>query len=140
MQTERDQRDVGAFLLRLLLGVLFIAHLYWKLAILPGGLPAWWGNLLRSGYPAFVPAYVLTAEIMGGLLLIPGVFPRLVALYATPMMAGAAHYWLVRNGFFFTKAGAELPIVWLTLLCLQVVLGDGRYALLPSRRALPSRP
>ena len=133
MRTTRDQQDLGAFLLRLLLGALFIAHLYWKLAILPGGLSAWWNNLLRSGYPALVPAYVLTAEIMGALLLIPGVFPRLVALYAVPMMAGAAQYWLVRTGFYFTKAGAELPIVWLALLCLQVVLGDGRYALVPSR-------
>lgn len=139
MRTMRDQQNLGAFLLRLLLGALFIAHVYWKLAILPGGLFAWWNNLLRSGYPALVPAYVLTAEIMGALLLIPGVFPRLVALYAIPMMAGAAQYWLVRTGFYFTKAGAELPIVWLALLCLQVVLGDGTYALVPSRRILSRR-
>ena len=133
MQTDLERQNVGAFLLRLLLGALFIAHLYWKIAILSGGLPAWWNGLLRSGYPAVVPAYVLSAEIMGALLLIPGIFPRLVALYAVPMMAGAAQYWLVRTGFYFTKSGAELPLVWLSLLCLQVVLGDGRFALAPSR-------
>jgi len=124
--------DRAAFALRLLLGALFIAHLYWKLAILPGGLDAWWANLRANGYPAFVPAYVLSAELCGALLLIPGVFARYVALYAMPMMIGAAHYWLTRNGFFFTQGGAELPLVWLALLGIQVLAGDGAPALVRS--------
>jgi putative oxidoreductase len=120
--------------LRLLLGALFIAHLYWKLAILPGGLTAWWSNLLANGYPAFVPAYVLSAELLGALLLIPGVLARYAALYAMPMMIGAAQYWLERKGFFFTQGGAELPVVWLALLCIQVMAGDGAYAMVRSPR------
>ncbi|WP_222950470.1 DoxX family protein [Sphingomonas sp. JC676] len=115
-------------LIRLLLGSLFIAHLYWKFVILAGGVEAWWGNLRRAGYPAFVPAYVLSAELAGALLLIPGVLTRYVALYAMPMMLGAAHFWMLRNGFFFTKAGAELPLVWLALLAVQAVAGDGPFA------------
>jgi len=130
----------AALALRLLLEALFIAHLYWKLAILPGGLNAWWANLVANGYPAFVPAYVLSAELFGALLLIPGVLTRYVALYAMPMMIGAAHYWLARKGFFFTQGGAELPLVWLALLGIQVLAGDGARALVPSphpRRLLP---
>ena len=129
--------DRVALLLRLMLGTLFIAHLYWKLAILPGGLSAWWSNLLENGYPGFTPVYVLSAEFAGALLLIPGVLTRYVALYAMPMMVGAAHYWLVRKGFYFTQGGAELPLVWLALLGLQVVAGDGAFALVASPR--PSR-
>jgi putative oxidoreductase len=121
-----------ALVLRLLLGALFIAHLYWKFAILPGGVQAWWSNLVAAGYPAFVPAYVLSAELAGALLLIPGVAPRYVALYAMPMMLGAAQFWLVRKGFYFTKAGAELPLVWLALLGIQAAAGDGAYALVRS--------
>jgi putative oxidoreductase len=132
MRNARAARAVAseraALLLRLLLGSLFIVHLYWKLVILPGGLEAWWGNLLKAGYPAFVPAYVLSAELVGALLLIPGVLTRYVACYAMPMMLGAAHFWLIRNGFFFTKAGAELPLVWLALLGIQAVAGDGSFA------------
>jgi putative oxidoreductase len=131
-----------ALALRLLLGMLFIAHLYWKLAILPGGLNAWWGNLLANDYPAFVPGYVLSAELFGALLLIPGVLTRYVALYAMPMMAGAAQYWLARKGFFFTQSGAELPLVWLALLGIQVIAGDGSRALVRSphpRRLLAFR-
>jgi len=122
----------AALLLRLLLGSLFIAHLYWKVAILPGGVGAWWNNLTGAGYPAFVPGYVLSAEIAGALFLIPGVYARYVALYAMPMMAGAAQFWLVRKGFYFTGAGAELPLVWLALLAIQAGAGDGAYALAPS--------
>jgi putative oxidoreductase len=120
--------DRAALLLRLLLGSLFIAHLYWKFVIFPGGLDAWWGNLLKAGYPGFVPAYVLSAELAGALLLIPGVLTRYVACYAMPMMLGAVHFWMIRNGFYFTKAGAELPLVWLALLGIQAVAGDGSFA------------
>ena len=131
--------ETAALLIRVLLGTLFIAHLYWKLAILPGGLEAWWGNLRGAGYPAFVPAYVLSAELAGALLLIPGVMTRYVALYAMPMMLGAAQFWLARKGFYFTRAGAELPLVWLALLGVQAVVGDGPMAAVRSpdpRRAL----
>lgn len=128
----RPAPERAALMIRVLLGALFIAHLYWKFAVLPGGLEAWWGNLIKAGYPVFVPAYVLSAEIAGALLLIPGVLTRYVALYAVPMMIGAAHFWLMRKGFYFTKAGAELPLVWLALLVAQVVAGDGPLAVLAS--------
>lgn len=129
---DQSAHRYGAFLLRLLLGALFLAHLYWKLAIVPGGIGGWYANLLRNGYPWFVPAYVLSAEIAGALLLIPGILTRWVALYAVPMMIGAAQFWLARTGFYFTGAGAELPLVWLALLLIQAVLGDGAFALVPS--------
>ncbi|HEY3815287.1 MAG TPA: DoxX family protein [Caulobacteraceae bacterium] len=119
-------------LLRLLIGSLFIAHLYWKFCLFSGGLPGWWSGLIKSGYPAVVPAYVLSAEFAGALLLIPGVLTRYVALYAMPMMFGAAQFWLVRKGFYFTGGGGELPLVWLALLGLQAVVGDGPYALVRS--------
>jgi hypothetical protein len=38
--------------LLLLLGALFIAHLYWKPAILPGRPNAWRANLLANGVRA----------------------------------------------------------------------------------------
>ena len=120
------------FVLRLTLGSLFIAHLYWKFAILPGGLSRWRAGLTSNGYPTFVPWYVLSAELAGALLLIPGIYVRWVSLYALPMMLGAAQFWAIRKGFYFTGAGAELPLVWSVLLALQVMLGDGPYCLRPS--------
>ena len=132
MEIRASDPKVEALLLRLLLGGLFVAHLYWKVAILPGGIAVWWSNLQSAGYPPIVPAYVLSAEIAGALLLIPGVLTRYVALYAMPMMAGAAQFWMARKGFYFTAAGAELPLVWLALLGIQAGAGDGPGALAPS--------
>ena len=61
-------------------------------------------------------------------LLIPGVHTRWVSLYAVPMMLGAAHFWSVRKGFFFTAGGCELPLVWAVMLLVQAILGDGAFA------------
>ena len=125
-----DQRTApyAALLLRLTLGSLFIAHLYWKFAILPGGVEKWWSGLETNGYPWFVTWYAISAEFAGALLLIPGIWARWVSLYALPLMLGAAQFWLVRKGFYFTAAGGELPIVWAILLLIQALLGNGVYA------------
>ena len=126
-----DQRTApyAALFLRLALGYLAIAHLYWKFAIREDGLAGWWANLNANGYPDFVVYYVLAAEFAGALLLIPGIFTRWVALFCVPLMVAASQYWLVRRGFFFTAAGAELPLLWTVGLLVQAGLGDGAYAL-----------
>jgi putative oxidoreductase len=123
-----DQRTApfAALLLRLTLGGLFISHLYWKFEV--RGFAQWWTALQDAGYPSLVLVYVLCAEFAGALLLIPGIFTRWVSLFALPLMIGATHFWLVRKGFFFTAAGAELPIVWGLALIVQALLGDGAYA------------
>ncbi len=125
--------DLAALILRLTLGALFIAHIYWKCVLLDGGFAAWWARFRMNGYPSFVPYYVVSAELLGATLLIPGIHTSLVCLYALPLMLGAAHFWLVRTGFFFTTAGAELPLVWTVMLLVQALLGDGAYALGPIR-------
>lgn len=124
-----DQRTApyAALLLRLTLGAMFILHLYWTFTI--RGFDQWWNGLHDSGYPTVVVIYVLCAEFAGALLLIPGVFTRWVSLFALPLMVGASHFWLTRNGFFFTAAGAELPIVWGLALIVQALFGDGAYAI-----------
>ncbi len=60
---------------------LFIVHLYWKFASSRRGRGLV-GQPAEGRLSAFVPAYVLSAELAGALLLIPGVLTRYVALYA----------------------------------------------------------
>lgn len=119
---------LAALVLRVCLGSLFIAHLYWKFAIFEGGFSAWWARFATSGYRWIVPYYVVSAEILGATLLIPGIQTRWVSLYALPLMLGVANYWQTRKGFFFTDGGSELPLVWALMLLLQVLLGDGAFA------------
>jgi putative oxidoreductase len=129
-----DQRLApwATLLLRVSLGLLFIAHLYWKFVILDGGLDKWWTQFAANGYPAITPWYCLSAEFAGALLLIPGIWTRWVALYALPLIFGAAQFWAVRKGFYFTIGGAEMSLTWGLMLVLQVLLGDGPYAAVPS--------
>ena len=116
---------------------MFVAHLYWKFALLSGGLETWWSGFAANGYPWFAPWYAISAEFAGALLLIPGICTRWVSLYAIPLMLGAAQFWAVRKGFYFTAAGAELPLVWAVMLLLQAMLGDGPYAVMTVRRSSP---
>jgi putative oxidoreductase len=129
-----DQRTApyAALLLRVTLGVYAILHLYWKFYVRPDGFDGWWNGLVMAGYPTWVIAYVLSGEFVGALLLIPGIMTRWVALYAMPLIVGAAQFWMVRKGFFFTGAGAELPVLWAIALIVQAGIGDGAFALVPS--------
>jgi putative oxidoreductase len=125
-----DQRTApyAALFLRVTLGALFVAHLYWKFAVLDGGFDRWWASFAAAGYPGFMPYYVVSAEFAGAICLIPGIYTRWAALYAVPLMIGAAHFWLTRRGFYFTGAGGELPLVWGAMLIVQAMLGDGPWA------------
>jgi putative oxidoreductase len=116
---EQRTAPYAALFLRLTLGSLFIAHRYWKFALLPGGFERWWSGLEANGYRWFVPTYVVSAEFAGALLLIPGIYTRWVSLYAIPLMIGATHFWAIRKGFYFTAAGCELPVVWAAMLIVQ---------------------
>jgi putative oxidoreductase len=129
-----DQRTApyAIFLLRITLGAFAIAHIYWKFFVLPGGLDGWWTNLNHNGYGNWVVLYVLSGEFLGAVCLIPGIYARWVALYALPLILGAAQYWIVRKGYWFTVGGAELPTLWALGLIVLAGLGDGAFALLPS--------
>ena len=129
--SQASLSEIAALVLRASLGALFIVHLYWKFAVCDGGFAKWWANFETNGYARIVPYYVVSAEILGALLLIPGIHTRWVSLYALPLMLGAAHFWQVRKGFFFTVGGSELPVVWALLLLLAALLGDGAFALGP---------
>lgn len=126
---EIAMTSIAALLLSVCLGLMFIAHLYWKFARHDGGVAKWRSNLHANSYPWFVAYYALSAEILGAALLIPGIYARWVCLYALSLMLGASHFWFVRKGFFFTTAGCELPLVWAVMLLIQSILGDGAYAL-----------
>ena len=136
MPIDMRTAPYAALLLRVTLGIYAIAHIYWKFYIRPDGFDGWWNGLSWQGTRTGSSLYVLSGEFLGALLLIPGIFTRWVALYALPLIVGAAQFWLVRKGFFFTGAGAELPILWAVALLVQAGLGDGAYALV-ALAALP---
>ncbi len=121
----------GLFLLRVALGVMFIAHALLKYLVFT--MPGFAGFLGQIGYPAALAWPIFLAELLGGVALVLGVWPRAVALALTPVLVGAV---LVHggNGWLFTNAngGWEYPL-FLVIAGLTVVLGgDGAFALKPT--------
>jgi putative oxidoreductase len=108
----------AALLLRVSLGVLFLAHVGLKIFVFtPAG---------TAKFFASIPA-----EVLAGIALILGVWTRVVAIAATPILLGAIFTVHGAAGFFFTNphGGWEYPAFWTVALVVQALLGDGAYAL-----------
>lgn len=121
--------DVAAFLLRVALGIMFLAHsLILKLFVFT--LPGTAQFFESIGIPGWLAYVVFLSEVVAGVLLILGVQTRWVALATVPILAGAA--WAHSgNGWMFAyeNGGWEYP-AYLTLLAIvQGMLGDGAFAL-----------
>jgi putative oxidoreductase len=133
MQTETRPADLAAFLLRVALGAMFLAHsviLKFFVFTLPG-TSQFFGTLGLPGWFAYV---VFALEAVGGVMLILGVQVRWVSLILLPVLAGAtwAHW---GNGWMFgySNGGWEYPL-YLTLLAgVQALLGEGAFALQRSK-------
>lgn len=133
MQPDTRSVDLAACLLRIALGVMFIAHsLILKLFVFT--LPGTAQFFTTLGLPGWFAYVVFALEAVGGVLLVLGVQVRLVALVLLPILAGAtwAHW---GNGWMFgyTNGGWEYPLYLTLLAAVQVLLGEGAYALLPSK-------
>lgn len=123
------EASLGAFLLRLMLGGLFLTHALIKIFVFtPAGTAQFFGSL---GLPAVLAYLTILAELGGGLLLVAGLFTRWVSLALIPLMIGVIVTVHGANGFSFAAPGGgwEYPAFWLGALVVQALLGDGAYAL-----------
>lgn len=127
-----NQAATAAFINRLALGAMFLAHGLLKLFVFT--LPGTAGFFESIGFPGWTAYAVTFAEIAGGVALIVGVRTRLVAALLLPVLLGAAFvHW--GNGWVFSapNGGWEYPVFLALSSVVQVLLGDGRFALLPER-------
>ena len=125
--------DLAATILRVALGILFIAHGWLKLVIFtPAGTAAFFESL---GFPGALAYLVMAAELAGGVALILGVWTRWVSLALVPVLLGSIYAPHGAAGFFFSNEGGgwEYPAFWAITLVVQALLGDGAYALKCSR-------
>ena len=138
-----DQRTApyAAFILRLSLGVMFIAHALLKVVVftIPGTVQ-FFGSL---GLPPALAYLTIGAELIGGALLILGLGTRWVAAALVPILLGAA--WAhAGNGWVFSapNGGWEYPVFLAVTAVVQAMLGDGAWALgslrAPRRAAQPA--
>jgi putative oxidoreductase len=139
--TDARTAAYGAFALRVGLGGLFLAHAGLKLFVFtPDGTAQFFGSV---GVPGDLAYAVIAAEVLGGAALILGVYARAVALALVPILLGAIATVHGPAGFFFTaaKGGWEFPGFWALTLVVLAMIGDGAFALAPTRfpKASPAR-
>ncbi|HEY1943532.1 MAG TPA: DoxX family protein [Roseiarcus sp.] len=122
----------AAFVLRVALGLLFLAHAGLKIFVFtPAGTVHFFSML---GLPAALAYFTIAWEVVGGVALILGLWPRLAALVLIPDLIGAIVLVHGSAGFFFTNpnGGWEFPALWIVALFALAATGDGAFALWPT--------
>lgn len=123
----------AALLLRVSLGVMFLAHGL-LLKVMTFGVAGTAGYFQSIGYPAALAYVVIALEIAGGVALILGAYVRIVSLVLVPVLIGATLQHLPSGWMFSAQGGGwEFPAFWTVALIVQALLGPGRWALAEER-------
>lgn len=121
--------------LRVTTGALFLFHGLVKLLVFtPAGTAGYFESI---GLPGALGYLTMLVEIAGGLALILGFKARIVSLALVPVLLGAAWFGHGASGFNWSNpnGGWEYPVMWAIVMAALAALGDGPYALSPSKRA-----
>lgn len=118
----------GALLNRVALGSILLAHGTLKIVVFTiAGTVGFFESL---GLPAVLAYLTIFAEVAGGVALILGIYPRLVALLSLPILVGAV--WVhMGNGWLFSNQGGgwEFPVLLIVLALVIVIQGAGSFAI-----------
>lgn len=129
--------DIAASLLRVSLGIMFIAHSV-LLKFFTFGLNGAAGYFQSLGLPGWFVYPIFAAEAIGGVLLVLGVQARWVALALIPVLIGTIVFEHGRRGWLFAAPGGgwEYPLFLIIVSIAVFLLGDGAFALRPSKRSV----
>ena len=126
--TDNRTSPYAALLLRLALGAMFVAHGLTKLLVFtPAGTAKFFESVGFAGWFAWP---IIAFEIVGGVLLLTGVYTRAIAAIAAIelFVASTVHF---GNGWAFTNpnGGWEYPVFLAIAAATIALLGDGAFAL-----------
>lgn len=122
----------AALVMRLSLGILFLAHFGLKFFVFtPAGTAKFFASL---GLPGGLAYLTMAVELIGAIALILGIYTRIVAVVLIPVLLGAIVTVHGSAGFFFTNpnGGWEFPAFWIVGLIVLALTGDGKFALKPT--------
>ena len=126
---DLDTAPYGITLLRVSLGILFLAHGLLKVFVFT--LPGTAGFFQSVGLPGFMAYVVTPMEIIGSVLLIVGLYTRWVSLALFPILLVATVKVHGASGWLFTNEGGgwEFPAFFAVATLVQFLLGDGAFGL-----------
>ena len=133
MQKLPVNPDLGLLLIRVMVGIVGIAHGGQKLFGLfgGGGFRATADAFGSMGIPQPTAAAALAggAEFFGGLLVALGLFSRIGALFFGATMLTAVFVVHLSKGFFAGGGGFEYPLTLAVCLIGIIVGGPGKYSI-----------
>ena len=128
----------AALLLRVSLGLLFLAHAGLKFFVFtPAGTAKFFDSV---GLPPALAYVTIAAEVLGGIALILGLWTRIAAIAFCRSCSAPSSRCMARpvsSSPTLTAAGS-IPAFWSVALIVQALLGDGAYALRLSGVMIPS--
>jgi putative oxidoreductase len=121
------QIDLALLILRVIVGIVFIAHGSQKLFVF--GVAGTQGAFAQMGAPApaVTAVLIMAIEILGGLALIIGLLARLAAIGLVIDMLGAMLIVHLKNGFFL-PTGVEFALTLMTVALAIAIAGPGAYS------------
>lgn len=121
----------GLLLLRVALGLMWVTHGLMKVFVFT--VPGFAGFLAKIGMPSALALPIIAAEVIGGLLIIGGVYARQVAVLLIPIMLGALNYH-APNGWVFSVPGGgwEYPAFLVVASLVTALAGEGALAVKPA--------
>lgn len=134
---DSQARELGIALLRVSLGVMWIAHALLKLLVFT--LPGTAQFFSSIGLPGVLAYPVFAVELLGGIAMVLGVYARQWALLLVPVLLAAA--WVhFPNGWVHTSpnGGWEYPMFLAVTSVAVWLLGDGALSLRRSSRLVPA--
>lgn len=131
----------GATVLRVVLGVIFVLHGYLGLFVLQPAVVAGFITIMGLPLGQVLAWYLILAHVVGGLMMIVGLWTRWAALANVPILLVALLLFHLDHGFFMTAVvadaaagkprvvGIEYPLLVLAATLALILLGGGALAM-----------
>ena len=134
-----SRHDLALLALRLMAGSVFVFHGSQKLFGLFGGYgiagTAGWMESIGIPFPTASVVLAGSAELLGGLAFLTGIYARSLSLPLVVTMLVAAL--TAHSGFDVTQGGMEYPLVMATIALAVGLAGPGRLSVGAGRAELP---
>ena len=119
-------QPLGLLVLRLVLGIIMIAHGWQKIADHMHGIT---GMMHQIGFPPFMAYLVAATEFGGGIMILIGFLTRLAALATFIDMLVAILKVHLPHGLFASNGGFEFPMACAAIAFALIFSGAGPIAI-----------